>query len=793
MLISLEWLSQYIDINENIMELENALTMIGQEVEAIEEQGKFLDNVVVGKIVELTKHPDSEKLTYCKVDVGDKILPIICGAKNHKNGDKVAVAKVGAILPGEFKIKKAKIRGVESEGMLCSEKELGLSESHEGIMILEENAKVGENLKEHLKENDIVFELEITPNRPDCLSHIGIARELGAYYGRKVKYPEIKIEENSEKASDYIDVDIVDSEKCKRYAACVIKDVKIGESPNWLKKRLNAIGIRSINNVVDVSNYILMEYGHPIHAFDYDKIEGKKIVVRAANENEKIVTLDNVERELDSSMLVIADTKKAVAIAGVMGGLNSEITNETKDLLIEIAYFKPENIRKTSKKLGLASDASYRYERGIDIEDTETVAKRAAQLIQSVAGGEIVQGIVDKYIEKPETKEIMLNINKLSKFLGKDIEKSRIVEILKNLELEVEDLGDDLKVIPTSFRGDLERAADLYEEVLRIYGFENIQSIMPTENIKPGKIDSNIALAMKYKKYLSEIGLQEVINYSFIPEAGLNKIYNEAETVKIKNPINEDMAILRPTLAYSFLTNIKDNLNRNISDLKIFEVSKLFFKSEEKLPIETLKFGVALSGKNNKNLWDAKPNNYDFYDLKGYVESFFEILNFKNYTLKRSESKMFHPGRSVDLYVGRDLIGSYGEIHINVLENMGIKERVYIAEFDIEKIEKYSKKKTGYKKIVKYPAIQRDLAIVAPEDVLVGDLLKVIEKGGKIVEKVELFDVYKGEQVEKGFKSIAISVTFRSETDTLKDEEVDKVLKKILGNIEKRFNGKLRS
>lgn len=793
MLVSLQWLKQYVDINESIEELEMALTMIGQEVEAIEEQGKYLNKVVIGELLEVEKHPEAEKLTVCKVKVGEeKVLQIVCGAKNHKVGDKVAAATEGAVLPGDFKIKKSKLRGVESYGMLCSEKELEISEGNDGIMILPPDAPVGMELKEYLKADDIVFELEITPNRPDCLSHMGIAREVAAYYKRELKEPVVKIAESSEKNDVKVSIEATDL--CGRYSARVVKGVEIKESPEWLKKRLSAIGIRSINSVVDITNFIMMEYGHPIHAFDYDKISGKEIKVRRAADKEKIVTLDGKERELDLNMVVIADSEKAVALAGIMGGANSEIDSNTKNILIEVASFLPENIRKNSKKLGLSSDSSYRFERGVDIEDGIKIAERAAALIQEVAGGEILAGVTDVYPSKYESKEIVLNLSVLNKFLGKDIPESEVTDILTRLQLKVEKCCDDhLKVVPPSFRGDLERKADLYEEVLRMYGFANIPAKMPVEDIKPGIISKENMEIDLMKSQLKDIGLQEVINYSFIPENALEKIKVSAETIKLTNPINEDMVVMRPTLIYSLLCNIRDNFNRNISDLKLFEVSRTFIDSKQQLPFEPVKIGIAIAGRDNRTLWNAKPESYDFYDLKGIVDQFMEKNGLKKVEIRRSTNGAFHPGRSADICAGKDIIGTFGEIHPDVLENMGIEERVYIAEIDMVKLIKYSKNKIDYKKVVKYPAVGRDLAIVVAEDILVGSMVKEIEKISDLVEKVELFDIFRGEKVGENLKSVAVNLSFRANDRTLGEEEINGLTDSILKMVDTKFGGKLRS
>jgi len=794
MLISLDWLKQYVDIDENIKELENTLTMIGQEVEGIEVQGAHLDNVVVGQVIEYGKHPDSDKLSLLKVDVAvETPLQIICGAPNHKEGDKVVVAKIGAVLPGDFKIKKAKVRGVESLGMLCSEVELGMGEDADGIIILPEDAPVGTEYRKYMGLDDVIFELEITPNRPDCLSHIGIAREVAAYYGRKVKYPKYELEEVIESTSDNITVDIEDKERCKRYTARVLKNVKVGESPEWLKRRLRSIGLRPINNIVDVTNFVMFEYNHPMHAFDIDKLAGNKLNVREAAAGEKIVTLDGEERELNNKELVIADEEKAVAIAGIMGGENTQVDENTTNLLLEVAYFTPENIRKTVKNLGLSSDSSYRFERGIDRDNSDEVIDRAASLMKEVAGGEILNGNADKYIEKFEEYEVNLDLNKLNKFVGKEITLEEVGDILRNLGLEIKSsAGKIITVCPPSYRGDITRTADLYEEVIRMYGFENIEDKMPVADIEAGTKDTETMVVENMKGALVELGLQEVINYSFIPVNALEKVKVESETISIKNPLNEDMTVMRPTLIYSLLSNIRDNFNRNQFDLNLFEVSRTFTPAEN-LATEELKVAIALAGRSSKDLWDAKPEAYDFYDIKGYVENFLGLMGMNRFQLARSENPTFHPGRSAEIRMGRDVVGTFGEIHPDVAENMGIKkERAYIAELDVAKILKYGKAGIKYERIVKFPGVTRDIAILVDADVLVGNMVADIKKSSNIIEGVELFDIYVGEGVEEGKKSVAVQVSMRKTTGTLEEKEITGAVEKILGTIKKRYNGEIR-
>lgn len=798
MLISLNWLKKYVDLEGiETSEMENALTMIGQEVEKIEIKGENLDKVITAQILEKEMHPDSDHLTVCKVDTGKEVLQIICGAPNHKAGDKVALAQIGARLTPEFVIKKGKIRGLESNGMLCSEEELGIGHDASGIIILPEDTPLGVPMKEYLGLNDIVFELEITPNRPDCLSHIGIAREVAALYNKELKYPKTEInKETVEKTVDNISVEIKDNDLSKRYVARIIKNVQVKESPKWLKERVESVGIRSINNIVDVSNYILMETNQPNHIFDLDKLEGTKITVDVAKNDEIFVTLDEQERKLNNEDIVIKDEKKVVALAGVMGGFNSQITENTKNILLEVAHFNPQKIRKTSRRLALISDSSYRFERGVDRENAINVINRIANIIQEVAGGEILQGVVDIYPEAPAKQVAELNFARLNRFVGKEIAREEVIRILEKLEVIVEDKGENLILTAPSFRQDLENEQDYYEEIIRMYGFDNIENKLPKVEINEISTIDTTKLIDRVKLIAASTGLQEVINYSFIPKDGVDKVkftnVEKENLIDVLKPITEDFVTLRPTLLYSLIKNAKDNINRNVENIRFFEVSRTFEKADE-LAKEEVKLGIILAGNNDKTLWNPKPEAYDFYDLKGIVEEIFSKLRFKNYQIKRSMQTQLHPGRSVDVFVGKEFIGSFGEIHPDVLDNFDLgKKSVLVGEFNIDLIKKYIGKSIKYEGMVKFPAVPRDIALVMNEEVLVGDVLKVIEKVDNKIEKVELFDIYRGLGVLTGKKSVAISIKLRDKNKTLEEKEINDVVEKILKKVEKQFGAELR-
>ena len=798
MLISLNWLKQYVDIKESVEEIANALTMIGQEVEAIDIQGKDLGNVVIGQIVEFDKHPNSDRLTLLKVNVGEEEpLQIICGATNHKLNDKVVVAKIGAVLPGNFKIKKSKIRDVESFGMLCSEAELGLAKESEGIIILPEDAPIGKEYREYAGLNDVIFELEITPNRPDCLSHIGIAREVAAYYNRKVKYPVIEMAETIESVNTVIKVNIEDKDRCKRYMGRVIKNVKIKESPEWLKTRIRAMGLNPINNVVDVTNFVMFEYNQPMHAFDLDKVEGN-ITIRAAKENEEITTLDGVERVLKNGELVIADDEKAIAIGGVIGGQNTQIDDDTKNIFVEVAYFTPENIRRESRDLGIFTDSAYRNERGMDIENLAAVMNRAVSLLAEVAEGEVLSEVIDKYVEKPKRAEISLNLEKLNKFIGKTLTYEEVGKILTHLDIELKPLGDGTTLlIPPSYRADLTRPADIYEEVIRMYGFDNIEAKMPVMSIESGEENTNFKISRIVREILKELGLNEVINYSFIPKFTKELFNFGEEVIEIKNPLSEDMAVMRPTLLYSLIANVRDNINRNQTDLKLFEISKTFKKlgeGQNGLAIEDLKIALILSGREEKNLWNQSKSDYNFYDLKGYLEFLLERLNVTKYSLTRlTNNKNFHPGASAEIKIGEDVIGVLGELHPNLVNYFGIKrEKVFFAELNLTSLLKYIKIKVNYETISKYPEVLRDLAITLDRSVLVGEMVKEIKKKVNLIEKIDIFDVYSGDKIDKDKKSVAMSIVLRDKNRTLTDEDIDKAMTAILELIKDKYNGEIR-
>ena len=803
MLISLNWLKDYINLDENIdiKELENALTMIGQEVENIELQGENLKNILTSKILELKMHPDSDHLTVCQVDNGSFVSQVVCGASNHKEGDIVAMAQVGAKLSEDFVIKKGKIRGIESNGMLCSETELGVGNDNSGIIIFPKDTKLGIPLNEYYNLNDIIFELEITPNRPDCLSHIGIARELSAYYNTELKLPKIN---NHKVSEELIDINIKDN-LSKRYMARVIKNVKVGPSPKWLVTRLASMGIRSINNLVDISNFVMIETNQPNHIFDFDKLKSNKIIVDKARNDEKFITLDSKERILSNDDIVIRNGEEVIALAGVMGGENTEVSENTNNILIELAHFDNISVRRTSRRHSLISESSYRFERAVDTENFDYVMNRLTDLIVEIAGGEVCD-INDVYPVKKEKNICQLSLDRMNRFIGKVIPKEKVIEIFNKLEIKVVDKGDTLELTAPSFRGDLINQFDYFEEVIRMYGFDNIENKMPKISLSENRLNDTTKYTTDIKVLVSNLGLREVINYSFIPANSFEKLNMNIDSeniITLKNPIVEEFSVLRPTLMYSLLKNVKDNLNRGQEDIRFFEVSKRFVLSDDKIEksvyinekrvSERETLGIVLSGSFTKNLWAPKPESYDFFDMKGIVEAMFDKLNFKSYQLRRSVNSSYHPGRSVDLFVGKELIGTFGEIHPDVLENMEIdRNRVIYAEIYLDLLLKYINKGVKYKGLSKYQSVPRDIAVVVKEEVLVGDMIKSIQKVDKLIEKVELFDIYRGIGVKSGFKSVAISIVMRDDNKTLEEKDINSVMDKIVGKLKKEFDAELR-
>jgi len=806
--ISHRWLKNYIDLDAQPEEVKERLTMLGFEVESVEYLGEKFKNFYVGEVLEVNKHPNADKLTVCKVSLGKDVFQIICGAPNVAVGQKVPVALAGAVIPRNqhdpegkpFVLTRAKIRGVESYGMICSEYELGLGDDKEGIMVLDPDAKVGQPLAEYFGLDDIVYDVSVTPNRPDCLSHIGIARELAVAFGLKLKKPEVKVIESNKKVFDFASVEIMDSVNCPRYSARVVLNVKVEPSPKWLQNYLQSVGLRPINNIVDITNFVLYEIGHPLHAFDYDKLAGNKIVVKCAEDGETFITLDGKVRTLRKDTLMICDAEKPVAIAGVMGGLNSEITEQTKNVLIESAYFNPISIRRTSKYLGLSTDASYRFERGADPNAVIWAVNRAAQLMAEIAGGEVLEGVIDVYPVKIEPKVVNLRFSRLNQVIGLDIPKDDVVKILEGLELEILKLDEDsLTVKVPTFRPDIEREIDLIEEVARVYGYDKI----------PDKMKSVIYFSTeKMKTDFHELVRERLIGAGF-KEVVTNSMLDEDKAslfgdnfVRVLNPLSREMSALRTSLIPSALDVVRHNFGRGIKNLKFFEIGKVFrISPDDEKPkfvddyVEEERLLILMTGKADPISYDVKERDFDIYDLKGEVERLFRGVFLENYRFiyysNNSEIAELEIGVEIGgRYAGRLMKAGYG-----ILRKFDIEADVYIAEIDFGLICENSKiESRRYEELPKFPSVYRDLAFVVDEDVPVGEIEKAMgEKMGEVLRSIRLFDIYRGDKIGPGKKSVAFSLEILSTQKTLTDEEVNEMISRVVKYVEQKFGAKLRS
>lgn len=821
MLVPLKWLREYVDIKVSSKEYADAMTLSGSKVEGVEKQGEEISNIVLGKIIAIEKHPDADKLQVTKVNVGTETIQIVTGAQNIGLNDYIPVALDGSVVAGGKKIKTGKLRGVESQGMLCSVEELGYTRydfpdaAEDGIYIISrkllsekytagvqddaeiDKKAVGQDIREVLGINDEVVEFEITPNRPDCLSMVGIARETAATFATPFRKPVVTVKEAGGNVNELASVEIKDRDLCPRYAARVIENVKIGPSPEWMKERLRAAGIRPISNIVDITNYVMLEMGQPMHAFDLDHIQGSKIVVRRAQEGEVIETLDGNERKLEPGMLVIADAQKPVAVAGVMGGGNSEVTDKTTRILFESACFNGTSVRITSKKLGMRTEASSRFEKGLDINNAITALDRAAQLLEELGAGTVVSGVIDCYPEKAQPRVIPFNCDKINALLGTKITRDEMVRILHSVELEVNEAAG-LVTIPT-FRLDMEEMADLAEEVARFYGYNNItptllQGKESTRGIKTQKQK----LEDQIRNTMTASGLSEIYTYSFTSPNVFDMINLPADSelrnaVVISNPLGVDYSIMRTTTLPDMLTVLARNYNRRVEEARLFELSYTYSKNEPRksllkeidessLPVETEILTLGMYG------------NSDFFELKGVVEGLMGEMRVANYEFVReTEHPTFHPGRTAALLVNGEKAGVFGEIHPDVLEKYDIQTKVYVGTFDVEKLIKNAGEAAQYKALPKFPAVSRDIAMLVKDEILVKQIEDVLrQRGGKILEGIKLFDVYKGKQVPEGMKSVAYSITFRAEDRTLTDEDVNKAMVKILDGLKNNLDAQLR-
>ncbi len=804
MKVTLNWLKEYVDLDLNADELSHRLTMDGLEVDAMERLGEGLDSVIVARLSEVQQHPDADRLTVCKVDTGTVSLQVVCGAKNHKAGDLVALAQVGTVLPGDFKIKKSKIRGQESCGMLCSIKELGLGDEADGILILPAGMTLGRPVFKELGLKDVMYEIGLTPNRPDCLSVVGVAREVSAMVEKPLVLPVIDIRENETQAKEKTSVIIEDPDLCPRYAARLIENVRIGPSPDWMVRRLEAVGMRSINNVVDITNFIMMELGQPLHAFDFNMLREQRIVVRRAHDGDKFTTLDGQERTLMSSDLVICDGVGPVALAGVMGGLNSEVQDDTQHILLESAYFNPVAIRRTSKRLGLHTESSHRFERGTDVDTVPFALDRAAALIAELAGGAVACGAVDVYPEELAKRNITITASRTSQVLGLEVDADDIRKKLSSIGLQCEHLVDRrdgaVKVEIPNFRPDLEREIDLIEEVARLVGYEQIPVTMPVTSLSCQQLPPHLALERQVRNQMVQMGYAEVINYSFFNADCLEKLKLSEhdfrrQSVQILNPLTEEQSVMRTTLVPSIFETAARNLAYRSDDLAIFELRPVFKQVDgAELPEESLRLTAFLCGRREPLGWAQSEAKSDFFDMKGVVEQLLVALRIEDVTWQSTHDETFyHPGKSCAVYKGDRLLGTLGEVHPEVLFNFDLGQSGILCDLNVEALFELAGGTVQFQPLSRYPDVQRDSAFLVDAAVSAQEVFSVLGSVKlKDLESIQLFDVYAGEGIPEGKKSLAIRACYRAMDRTVTDEEIQNLQGKLIKAMEKELGAELR-
>ena len=801
MIVTYNWLKEFVDIDHLPAQLADLLTMLGLEVERMESIGEGLDEVVVALVEEKAQHPNADKLSLCMVNNGREKLSIVCGAQNFKVGDTVALAQIGAVLPGDFKIKRSKIRGEESFGMLCSEKELGLADDSAGIMILPSALQLGVPVFEALGLKDTVFEIGLTPNRADCLSVIGIAREIAAKLGKKLRYPGHVVVENGAPITDVASVVVKDTPLCPRYTARYITGCKIAPSPRWLADRLKAVGMRSINNVVDITNYVLMEYGHPLHAFDFDLLAGGTIIVKKAEEGEVFTTLDGQKRNLQGSDLTIRDGEKVVALAGVMGGENSEISEKTENILLESAYFNPSAIRITSKRLGLHTESSHRFERGTDVNILTKALDRAATLIAELSGGRLAQGIIDVHAGEVKRKPIRCRVDHVNHLLGTNITAAEMTNIFHSLEFSVESIESGIfNVEPPSFRVDIEREVDLAEEVARMYGYDLIVTTMPKARVFSDRPNRHQKLEYRVRDLLVAHGFNEVVNFSFISPESYEKIllagYDPRRSaIKLRNPLVEEQSVMRTSLLPGLLETAARNASFRVLNQRMFELRRVYLSKEnDELPDEPINVAALMTGLRTPEGWNQEKTFIDFYDAKGVVENLLDHLKVRGVVYENGTVEQFyHPGKSCTIKLNGEILGSFGEIHPTVQENYELEKPLYYIELDFEKLVIHSHDEAEVSAPPRFPDTFRDIAMVLDDEtpaVTILDCIRGIKE--KEIEGVEIFDVYKGEHIPDACKSVAVRVRYRSSDRTLTDEDVTRLHTRVVDTMVKKLNVSIR-
>jgi len=791
MKISYNWLKEYLDVDLTPEALAEKITDAGLEVEEIIHTVQEVSNIVVGKVRTCTRHPDADKLSICTVYDGEQEQQVICGAPNVAAGQTIPFARVGARLPNGMKIKKAKIRGTQSFGMICSREELALEEHSDGIWELSDKWPAGTDMNEVLKEkSDVVFDLFITANRADCFSHIGIAREIAAFTAREVRMPHFELKEsNDTDIHNMVKVSIEYSQGCPRYAARLIRNVTIQPSPDWLVQRLEAVGLRSINNVVDVTNFVLYELGQPLHAFDYETLSGGEIRVRASQKDEKFITLDDKERLLPENTVMICDAEKAVAIGGIMGGQNSEVTDHTTSVLLESAYFDPTHVITSSRKLGLMTDASQRFEKGTDYNMVPFALDRAAALIAELSGGEVAQGVIDVYPTPITDKQVPLPLPKVNKILGATLSDEEIIDLLSRVHLNY---ANGLVSVP-SYRHDINEPVDLIEEVARLKNYDNL----PTSVFEPLSLEQPERIRetsfTRLRTLLTQCGLQEIFTNSMMAEKHLIST-GPAEHVRILNPISDDLACMRTSILSGLLLSMAYNINRNQRDLRFFEIGRVFFKGSEEIPEQPTRIGLALTGNRYPESWSHAGDRVDFYDLKGVLESFFNGLHLDNVQfVLYDDNTLYKKGYAAQILWNNRIIGHGGLIDSKVAQRFGIHVEIFGAELDYDILENIINRELKYTPIPKFPYIEKDVAFVIDKNHPVASVIDMIRTyGGRLLKEVTVFDVYEGDKIPEGKRSVAFRLRFQSLERTLKDSEVEQIFRKIIKRAQKEHDIPLR-
>ncbi len=796
MKISYNWLKRYIDLKLSPEELKDKMTFAGIEVEAIEELGRDLRQIKIAQVVKFEQHPNAEKLSVCQVDDGAQTLQIICGAPNCKNDIKVAFAGIGTQIQ-DFKIKKAKLRGEVSFGMLCSEDELGISNDHDGIMILPEDAPIGTDLASYLGIEDTCYDVEITPNRPDLLGIIGVARDLSALLKLPLNLPESKLNESNEPIEKHLSLENEVPELCTRYTARIIKNVEIKDSPDWLKKALISVGLRPINNVVDITNFVMMEFGHPLHAFDYSLINGKKIIVRKAKENEEFPALDEVTYKLKKNDIVIADEKRAIALAGVIGGENSHITSTTKDIVIEAANFLYSSIRKTAGRMKISTDSSYRFERDITDEVAELASIRACEFILDIAGGKLLKGKLDSFPSPKELRKVSIRPSRVKKVLSIEITSKQIKEYLTALGLNFKkEVEDSLEFEIPYYRKDLTREIDLIEEVIRLNGYNNVPTFLKSQNIMNKPV---FYARRKVEDTLVNYGFSEVINWNFGDPNDLDKFNINKEDIrrnfaKLKNPLGDSFSIMRSMLLPSLLKNALHNINHGQKNIRIFELKKVFTRKDEKLATERLHLSGILSGELDPVYWKDSSEQIDFFDVKGITESIFAELKVENRECKMSDEPYYQPGIGASITTGGKIIASLGKIDPKIAVKYDIDIPIFAFDIDLDAIfamDIFSD--SVFENIPKFPPVLRDISFVISKEHKYVDIIETIRKVGEnSISKIVLFDEFVGKNIKEGFHSLTFSLVFSSDTKTLTDEYINNILNKIISVLKNSYNAEMR-